>query len=583
MNHTATEWTLDGFVEHFAFVHHKMLDHKFCWLLGAGASFASGIPLGSELVDRWLREMHVREDGGKTALEKWATEEKLEIDGFKFGDRASFYPKIYQRCFHDYPEEGYAYLESVMSGQDPSPGYSILAQALAQDPPRHNVVITTNFDNLVADALSVYTDTFPFVCGHESLTAFVRVAMRRPLICKIHRDLLLGPQNDPRSLRRLHDAWGTALRALFQHYTPIFIGYGGNDDTLMDLLESLQPADIKGQMIWCYYESGRPSDRIVNVVSDLNGVLVPIPDFDLLMVLLGEKMGINLLDEEIERRAKERTQRYRDRIQLLDTVKHPFLTKALAAIFERSGGWWAWYRKAERETDLERRETVYRQGIQLCPKSGDLHVGFAMFLWEVRKNPSEAERFFQKGLSLQPEAIYAIANYAEFLLVNERFEEASDMIERAKSLSNGKQTEVSAVLAWHEALLACLTAQKIMPAINALMAFFSEGLPRTTWRSDDVLGFAKNRLSSKDYTFLSALAAGLLDAGKVPEAQALIQRRLAAVARVPDNKRGTRKPNSRPASGAIGRKKPRAKKVAKDGSAVSRVVRNSRQKKSGRN
>jgi hypothetical protein len=67
-----------------------------------------------------------------------------------------------------------------MSGKDPSPGYSILAAALAADPPRHNVVITTNFDNLVADALSIYTDTFPFVCGHESLTAFVRVAMRRP-------------------------------------------------------------------------------------------------------------------------------------------------------------------------------------------------------------------------------------------------------------------------------------------------------------------------------------------------------------------------------------------------------------------
>jgi hypothetical protein len=224
MSDTVAKWTLDGFVEHFDFVHHKMLDHKFVWVLGAGASYASGIPLGSELVDRWLKEMHTKEDGGKTPLEAWATAETLGIVGFSFAERASFYPKIYHRRFRDYPEEGYAYLESVMSGKDPSPGYSVLAASLATDPPRHNVVITTNFDNLVADALSIYTDTFPFVCGHESLTAFVRVAMRRPLICKIHRDLLLGPQNDPRALRRLHDAWGIALRALFQHYTPIFIG-----------------------------------------------------------------------------------------------------------------------------------------------------------------------------------------------------------------------------------------------------------------------------------------------------------------------------------------------------------------------
>jgi hypothetical protein len=29
-----------------------------------------------------------------------------------------------------------------------------------------------------------------------------------------------------------------------------------NDDTLMDLLESLQPDDIEGQLIWCYHEGG---------------------------------------------------------------------------------------------------------------------------------------------------------------------------------------------------------------------------------------------------------------------------------------------------------------------------------------
>src|SRR6185295_18284624 len=103
-------------------------------------------------------------------------------------------------------------------------------------------------------------------------------------------------------------------------YTPLFIGYGGNDDTLMDLLESLDPGDIKGQLIWCYYEKTGPSERISEMVLHHNGVLVPVPDFDLLMVLLGEKMGIELLDQEIGRRAGERTQRYRERIQRLDTV-----------------------------------------------------------------------------------------------------------------------------------------------------------------------------------------------------------------------------------------------------------------------
>ena len=69
MDSAPSEWTLDGFVEHFAFVHDKMPDYKFVWMLGAGASYASGIPLGSTLVDQWLGQLHLREDGEKTPIE----------------------------------------------------------------------------------------------------------------------------------------------------------------------------------------------------------------------------------------------------------------------------------------------------------------------------------------------------------------------------------------------------------------------------------------------------------------------------------------------------------------------------------
>lgn len=437
MSDRPNEWTLEGLVDHFDFVHHDMLDHKFVWVLGAGASSTSGIPLGGQLVDEWLKQLHRRECTEKITVEEWATAECLGIKDFKFDNRASFYSKIYQRRFSDYPDEGYAYLESVMSGKDPSPGYSILAAALAKDPPRHNVVITTNFDNLVADALAIYTDTFPFVAGHESLASFVRVSMRRPLICKIHRDLLLGPQNDSRSLKRLHDAWGTALRALFLHYTPIFIGYGGNDDTLMDLLESFQPGDIKGEMIWCYYHLSKPGARIQNMVADLNGNLVPVPDFDLLMVLLGERMKIGLLDEEIGRRAQERTDRYRGRIQRLDTVKHPSVTRALAATFDRSGGWWAWEQKATLETDLERRETVYRQGIELYPQSPELAGNFANFLSAFLKKYDEAAGLYKKALELDPKNANNTGNFALFAAeVRQDYVQAERLFRKALELDS---------------------------------------------------------------------------------------------------------------------------------------------------
>jgi len=63
-----------------------MGDHKYAWVLGAGASKSSGIPLGSELVDRWLDELYARECTDKTKIKDvkdWATPENLGKDRFR--------------------------------------------------------------------------------------------------------------------------------------------------------------------------------------------------------------------------------------------------------------------------------------------------------------------------------------------------------------------------------------------------------------------------------------------------------------------------------------------------------------------
>lgn len=145
-----------------------MPDRPFCWILGSGASFQSGIPTGSALVLQWLKELHEMEDLGGRSLKKWATPHNLGIKNFDFDRAAHFYPWVYWRRYRKFREEGYAFLENAMETAEPSYGYSVLAQIMANT--RHKVAITTNFDNLVADALAIYTRALPLVCGHESLT-----------------------------------------------------------------------------------------------------------------------------------------------------------------------------------------------------------------------------------------------------------------------------------------------------------------------------------------------------------------------------------------------------------------------------
>ena len=432
-----------------------MPDHAFAWVLGAGASRASGIPTASELVQRWLVEIYTRMDRGGLTLEQWANAENLGIKGFEFKLATSFYSQIYLTRFRNYPDEGYAYLEDIMAGRDPSPGYSILAKLMEDT--RHRVAITTNFDNLIADALSIYTATYPFVCGHESLTSYARVSMRRPLVCKIHRDLLLSPKNDPRSLRRLHDSWGNVIRSMLTHFTPIFIGYGGNDDSLMDLLESLDPGEIRGQPLWCYYEKHFPSERIVDLMKQHKGILIPVPDFDLLMVLIGNEMGVRALDEVLEKRAKARTEKYRKQILGLDTLAHPAAAAALRETLDRAGGPLAWVLKAKNETDKKKSEALYQQGLELFPRP--LMYNFAGIYYSSLNQFDKSEELHRKAYrSDSDDASYAYNLGSLLLRMDKNYDEAEMLLRRAVRLASDTATRAISIAGL--AGLLCLKRQK---------------------------------------------------------------------------------------------------------------------------
>ena len=148
-------WTITGLLDYFQETDDTP-DRRFAFILGAGASVQSGIPMAGHLVDSWLRELHAREDHERRPLAQWATAGTLGIPGFAHARAVESYSQVFARRFAGRPDEGHAYLERILQGRDPSFGYSVLAQILANT--RHRVVITTNFDNLVADALAIYTN-----------------------------------------------------------------------------------------------------------------------------------------------------------------------------------------------------------------------------------------------------------------------------------------------------------------------------------------------------------------------------------------------------------------------------------------
>lgn len=302
---------------------------RFCFIIGAGASVSSEIPTGITLESDWMKQME--ENPGLAEIRETAKKLKkdhiLEHD-FEEIEKAweekknsgtdlpsEFYFDIYKLRFFPNHRNGYHYLEKIMANKNPGFGYHPLALMLA-DGTGNNLVITTNFDSLIEDALFLYTDSKPLVINHELLADYAGDSnIKRPIIAKIHRGIFFDPLNQPEETNELKGKWHDVLVSIFQNYTPIVIGYGGGDNSLMNLLEE-DNVRMKNGMYWCYVEKyGLPSEKIQNLVQEKKGYLVRTAGFDATMLAIGnalfpDKIGVHETEEYLNNRTSKQIENY---------------------------------------------------------------------------------------------------------------------------------------------------------------------------------------------------------------------------------------------------------------------------------
>ena len=453
---------VEGFAEEVKRIDATMKNRRFAFILGAGASKSSGVKTGGEFVREWLEILFQRDpDRGKRSFDQWLKETKAGIPNLDPTKLAESYPAVYEATFQHDPDAGYAYLEDAMAGADPRYGYAVLAYIL--ETTQHKVVITVNFDNLVADALANYSNTFPLVCGHDSLAGFAQPNLRRPLILKVHHDLFYGPKSSPEEIANIGSEYKHAVERLLQHYTPIVIGYGGNDGSLMSVLEQLPERSVPGGIYWCYLTStAEPRTQILDVVARQDGWLVPISGFDELMAMLGDKLGFALPDQRIKERAEKRAdalvehaKELRTKIQNQQTLvpddgkrrkpatkdQQKSLNAALESLettMQRTTDgkkrWWQWEEMAAKERDRnpDQADQIYQQAVQELPNSVPLLGNYATFLKNVRKDHDRAQEYYERALKADPNNATTLGNYANFLTdVRKNHDRAQEYYERA--------------------------------------------------------------------------------------------------------------------------------------------------------
>jgi Tfp pilus assembly protein PilF len=450
----------NGFVHAFAVQHRTRTDRPFCWILGAGASVSSKIPTANELSETFLRALCREETGTDANYEAWLAGGGANIKGLDPKCPSRHYPQIYEACFGDCADAGYAYLEDVMRDKTPSYGYAVLAWLLAET--QHRIVITTNFDNLVADALATHTSTFPRIVGHTQLTEFVLPELRRPLIAKIHGDLGFKPRNTPEEIASLDEEWQAALQKIFQRCTPIVIGYGGNDQSLMALLQNLEDG-VPDRIYWCQLEGSRPSDEVQAFLAKRKGArLVRIPGFDELMILLEGQFQTGSapmpkLDSVLELRQAKRLADFRAQRNKLgeklakaapespqaappteaEKSDQQALAKAASQVLstdkiDKVKSWWQWELEAQAQSTVEKRDEVYRQAVLALPDAAELLGNYALFLRSARRDLDRAETFYKRAIAADPKDGDYLGNYANFLRVERRdLDQAEALYNRA--------------------------------------------------------------------------------------------------------------------------------------------------------
>jgi len=273
--------------------------YSILFILGSGASVSSGIPSGGTLARKWLRKLHQRDFSDIASFPDFIEHISKQEGSFKgVSERtiAEFYPAIYKSLFKEHPQQGYDEIQSLIEKGRPSLGYTIIAHLLSQR--QVSDVLTTNFDNLSERAIARFTNSFPRVVGHELLIEHIESLPAVPTIIKVHRDAYFSPASIEDEIRALKEQWSPALKKTLPKYIPVVIGYGGNDEGLINVLGEMTRNDFGRGLYWLTYEQEEVNQKVYATVTHLAGSFVQTKGFDRTLLDLALEIG---LDDKIVR------------------------------------------------------------------------------------------------------------------------------------------------------------------------------------------------------------------------------------------------------------------------------------------
>ncbi len=402
-------------------------DKRYAFFLGSGCSVSPGIKTAGGLVtDEWLPRLHRLRAPEERDRATWATREF----GYDPENAAASYGKLMDLLFLN-SEERQREIERLCDGTFPAFGYSVLAELMAQTQEKgtFNVVLTTNFDDLIADALYLFTSVRPLVIHHEALAGYIRPTRTRPLIIKLHGDNHLTPYNTPDETAALLPKTNKQVSNLLHDRGLILLGYSGNDESVAKMLEALPDEALPLSIYWVSKEE--PSCRLETWLRKRKAVWVASSDFDAFMLLIHAELSLSHPAPDRFKEVFDQRMETYERLTAdikdapTNTPEEAALKTAVEKVDQSFNEWRPLVLAANRlrKTNPQAAEALYRSAIdQFGEVVVTLH-DYALFL-DQQQRSTEAESFYLRALKISPKHVTTLMNYALFLSEQQKPKEA---------------------------------------------------------------------------------------------------------------------------------------------------------------
>jgi len=410
---------------------------RFAFLLGAGASRQSGIPVASEMIRHFKEQIIVQNcpDELKTEQERndWLTGQ----DWYRKAGSSE-----YCKCFEKFEPKEYGrqrYIENMIEGREPSFGYVVLANLMASN--HINTIVTTNFDDLVYSACTTFTGIRPIVYAYGVLASEMRFTARRTKILKLHGDYLYSTiKNTRNELARQDPNMARQLRVVLGEYGLIVVGYGGGDSSVMKILSDISE---RNDLYWCIRRGEEPNEAVKKLLRDKGGFLVEIEGFDEMMneirpiVEFDVRKMIGSIEErrnQIIRHLEKFAPQYSVEIlgKIVDAAKEPTTKinedKKIDALDFVVNAY-----KAQQAKDFDKAAELYRKAIELDPNYAAAYNNLGTALSDLKRY-DEAEVAYRKAIELDPNDALTYNNLGAALNDLKRYDEAEAILRKALEL-----------------------------------------------------------------------------------------------------------------------------------------------------